>query len=112
LLRAVRPASAVSGEHGGRPAEDFAALPPQERHDRIAAEVAAQIGAVVHLAAGELDMRRPLSHLGLDSVMSLAIRVNLEKRFGLDLPATLLWSRPTGDAVAQFLVDALAPAQD
>ena len=52
-------------------------------------------------------MRAPLTALGLDSVMTVAIRRALEKRFRMPLPATLLWNRPTVTSIADYLGERL-----
>lgn len=46
------------------------------------------------MSEDDLDIHRPLSELGLDSVMTVAIRRRLEKRLQMDVPATLLWTHP------------------
>lgn len=71
-------------------------------------EVSRIIGAELRLAAGDLDVRASLTALGLDSVMTVAIRRALEKRFGMPLPATLLWNRPAVTTIADYLAERLA----
>jgi 6-methylsalicylic acid synthase len=88
---------------------DLGALDPQERATLVHEEVAAFIAAEIRMPKEDLDMERPLSNLGLDSVMTLAIRLRLEQRFQLDLPPTLMWRMPTGAAVADNLCELLAP---
>jgi 6-methylsalicylic acid synthase len=63
------------------------------------------------LSEDDLDVRRPLSELGLDSVMTVSIRRRLEKRLRVDVPATLLWTHPTVTAVADYLVTRVTPEQ-
>ena len=70
-------------------------------------EVSRIIGAELRLAADDLDVRVPLTALGLDSVMTVAIRRALEKRFRMPLPATLLWNHPTVTAIAGYLAERL-----
>jgi 6-methylsalicylic acid synthase len=78
-----------------------------ELHVVLKKEVSRIIGAELRLAADDLDVRVPLSALGLDSVMTVAIRRALEKRFRMPLPATLLWNRPTVTAIAEYLAERL-----
>jgi acyl transferase domain-containing protein/acyl carrier protein len=79
-----------------------------ELHAAAIKEVSRIIGAELRLAADDLDVRVPLTALGLDSVMTVAIRRALEKRFRMPLPATLLWNRPTVTAIADYLAERLA----
>jgi 6-methylsalicylic acid synthase len=101
-------AEADGAEPADDPVEGLVGLDPAEQRARLVEQVAELIGAELKLPAADLDVRRPLVDLGLDSVMTLAIRRGLERRFRLNLPATLLWNRPTASAVADHLLDELA----
>jgi 6-methylsalicylic acid synthase len=50
--------------------------------------------------------------MGVDSVMTVALRRRLERLYRLTLPATLLWNQPTVAAIAQYLADRLVSARD
>ncbi|MEU8080909.1 acyltransferase domain-containing protein [Catellatospora citrea] len=106
LLRglAVEPAAAETAD------EPLSGLDGAELHTRLMGEVAGYVGAEVRLPLQDLDVRRPLTELGLDSVMTLVIRRKLERRFRLNLPATLLWNHPTITDVAHYLATRLEPA--
>jgi 6-methylsalicylic acid synthase len=86
-------------------------LPDEEAEAWLAAEVARQVAAEIKVPAAQIDARRPLADLGLDSVMFLIIRRRLSQRFRIELPATLLWTRPTVAAIADYLRTALRPAR-
>jgi 6-methylsalicylic acid synthase len=81
-----------------------------DRLDRICDEVAAHVAAEIRASADDLDRDRPLSQIGLDSVLTLAVRRRLEARFKLNLPATLLWNHPTVTKIADYLNDAMTPS--
>ncbi|MFC6883236.1 MULTISPECIES: type I polyketide synthase [Actinomadura] len=68
-------------------------------------EIQRQVATETKLAAAEVDPRRPLVEMGVDSVMTVRIRRGLERRFRLPLSATLFWDRPTIDAVAALLAE-------
>lgn len=73
--------------------------------ERVRTAVAAELG----LAAGDVDPRRPLVEIGVDSIMTVALRRRLEKQTGLTLPPTLLWEHPTAAAVAARIVELIEP---
>ncbi|GGT44925.1 hypothetical protein GCM10010271_56280 [Streptomyces kurssanovii] len=104
--------SAPGGEAAGGPddAASFRAdgLTREELGALLLAEVGRQIEAELGLSAERLDVDRPLTELGLDSVMTQVLRRGLERRLGLKLPATLVWKHPTAAAVAAFLTTRLA----
>ncbi|MFD9704359.1 type I polyketide synthase [Lentzea sp. NPDC059081] len=77
------------------PDAEWAGLEGDELREYLVTVVRAQVASEVRLAAEELDIRRPLSEMGLDSVMTLVIRRRLEKLLRLSLPSTLLWTHPT-----------------
>jgi 6-methylsalicylic acid synthase len=105
-------APAESAETPDDIATTLAAATAEERHAWMLGEVAGQVAAETRTEAEHLDVRRPLTALGVDSVITLAIRNRLEKRLGLSLPATLLWQLPTVSAISDHLLDLLVPPQD
>jgi acyl carrier protein len=57
-----------------------------------------------------LDPERPLSELGLDSMLAVELRDRLSASTGLRLPSTLLFDHPSVSALATLLAGALAPS--
>ncbi|MBU8832109.1 acyltransferase domain-containing protein [Mycolicibacterium goodii] len=72
--------------------------------DQVIAAVAQQLG----LPPGDVDASLPLVELGVDSIMTVRLRRQLEKQTGLSLPPTLLWEHPTAAAVAAKIVEMLS----
>ena len=52
----------------------------------VAALLAAEVARIFRLPPEEIELKRPLDELGLDSMMSLDLRMSIEKRFGVELP--------------------------
>ena len=110
LLQELRPAAAPASAAAEAGGDDFwLELTGAELRERLLTEVAGQVAAEMRTAAADLDVHRPLADAGLDSVMFLIVRRRLAQRFRLDLPATLLWTRPTVAAIADHLAGALVP---
>lgn len=86
---------------------DWDCMSTEELRDRVGGDVCVQVGAELNLPSDEIELRRPLVELGVDSVMTVAIRARLQRRYGIDLPPTILWSKPTVDALAEHLVESL-----
>lgn len=78
--------------------------------EQFIADVREQVAAELNLDADDVEVKRPLVELGVDSVMTVALRVRMQRRYGLDLPPNILWSRPTVAALVDHLVEHLAPA--
>lgn len=109
LLREIVVEEATVVEVGDTP---WSTLTGDELLEYVTGEVRRQVAAEMKLPPEELDVRRALSEMGLDSVMTLIIRRRLEQQFRLSLPATLLWNRPTVVAVATHLTTLLAPVEE
>lgn len=75
----------------------------------VAELVSATVAAELGLPDGGVDPRLPLAEIGVDSIMTVALRKQLEKKTGLALPPTLLWEHPTAAAVATRIVELLTP---
>lgn len=70
---------------------------------RVLEAVAAELGC----APDDVDVRLPLVEIGVDSIMTVALRRQLEKQTGLALPPTLLWEHPTAAAVTARVTELL-----
>ncbi|MCZ0730511.1 type I polyketide synthase [Mycolicibacterium iranicum] len=57
----------------------------------------------------EVDTDRPLAEMGLNSVMAMSIRREVERLAGIELSATMLWNYPTIAALAAHLAEKVAP---
>ncbi|GIF16434.1 type I polyketide synthase [Actinoplanes teichomyceticus] len=107
MLRELDATRNESTPDNGPQAVDWTALTPDELRERVAIAVGEQVAAELNLAAGDVDVRRPLVELGVDSVMTVALRVRLQRTFGLDLPPNILWSRPHIAALTDHITEAL-----
>ncbi|MFF8725822.1 beta-ketoacyl synthase N-terminal-like domain-containing protein [Streptomyces sp. NPDC015171] len=86
---------------------DWSALTGEELAERAEAEVNDQVAAELNLPATDIDPNRPLVDLGVDSVLTVGLRVRLNRRFGIDLPPTILWSNPTVASLGAYLAEEL-----
>jgi acyl-CoA synthetase (AMP-forming)/AMP-acid ligase II/3-oxoacyl-(acyl-carrier-protein) synthase/acyl carrier protein len=83
------------------PAAEKPSGPPRARNieDWLVVRIAAQTGG----DAADVDVHRPFSTLGLDSMLAVDLAMDLEDWLGRPLPATLVWDYPTIEAVARHL---------
>ena len=72
-------------------------------HASVAESVLRIAAGEVRMAPEDLDPRRPLADVGVDSLMTVAIRLHLERRFQIPVPSTVLWDRPTVAALADYV---------
>ena len=78
-------------------------LNPDELARFLVDEVRGLVSAELAIPEADLDADRPLVALGADSVMAVAIRRQLSRRFGISLPGSLIWAHPTIAAIAEYL---------
>ncbi|NUO58520.1 MAG: acyltransferase domain-containing protein [Hamadaea sp.] len=86
---------------------DFTALSAEEAQQKILLDVREQVAAELNLDPADVEIKRPLVELGVDSVMTVALRVRLQRRYGLDLPPTILWAKPTVAALSDHILETL-----
>lgn len=67
--------------------------PELEAH--LNAGIKACLSRVLHLGVEEIEDRVPIADLGVDSVMTVALRQQLQKAMGIQVPPTLTWNHPT-----------------
>jgi acyl transferase domain-containing protein/NADPH:quinone reductase-like Zn-dependent oxidoreductase/acyl carrier protein len=71
------------------------------------AKLREKVGSVVKLPADEINIKTPFKSLGIDSLMSIQLKNQLEKTFDTGLSVTAFWTYPNIRDFARFLVDKL-----
>jgi acyl transferase domain-containing protein/NAD(P)-dependent dehydrogenase (short-subunit alcohol dehydrogenase family)/acyl carrier protein len=83
---------------------DLLTRPEPERLKLIGRVVAERVAAVLQFgSADELDPGADFITLGLDSVMGMDVKSELEADFGLTLPASLTFDHPSARKLTEFL---------
>ncbi len=106
----VRPRAAIAREPAAASGleERLRSLSEADRDrallDLVRSEAAAVLG---QRAASAVHPNRPLSEVGLDSLMAVELRNRLSAASGLRLPTTLLFDHPTPSALAKLLREKL-----
>ena len=112
----AHPAATVAPDGGGARANPLLTPAPAvvpaprtgAKHDRGPLQrVEAHVAAVLGLPAGQhLPRRRGLFDQGLDSLTAVELRDRLAADFGLELPSTIVFEKPTIEALSAFFADA------
>lgn len=74
-----------------------------ERRAAIEALTAECVAAVARVPASAIDSDAPMRRLGIDSLMALELRNQLEDRFGVTLSAAMIWNHPTVGQLAPLV---------
>ncbi|MDZ4268333.1 MAG: acyl carrier protein, partial [Mycobacterium sp.] len=64
------------------------------------------------LPESDVHTDRPFAEMGLNSVMAMSIRREVERLVGLELSATMLFNHPTIATFASYLANLLVPGTD
>ncbi|MFC4146121.1 beta-ketoacyl synthase N-terminal-like domain-containing protein [Micromonospora mangrovi] len=102
---------------GGGGAEDAAlegftvdwSAPSAEQAATMLDDVRDQVAAELNLEPQHVDVRRPLVEIGFDSIMTVALRVRLSRRYGIELPPNILWNKPTVVRLSGHILEVLRP---
>jgi acyl transferase domain-containing protein/acyl carrier protein len=86
-------------------AQELESVAPGRRRALLEARLRAEAVKVLGLAPeAQLDPRRPLREIGLDSLMAVELRNAVAEALGRTLPSTLLFKYPTLEALFEFAV--------
>ncbi|MEB3051363.1 type I polyketide synthase [Mycolicibacter sp. MYC123] len=109
LLADVQP---VAAEEGGTPAgglyDAVLAADPQERQRLLSAYLRDLVAGKLGLAPGSLDLVAPLNSLGVDSLITLELRIQVERELGIVVPVARLLDGPSVTSLSGWLGEKLA----
>ncbi|HEX6038731.1 non-ribosomal peptide synthetase [Longimicrobium sp.] len=91
-------------------ARDVLAADPLDRPARVGAYLAARLAGVLRVPVERVDPDRPVTALGLDSLMAVEVRNALLGDLGVSLPLRALLDGPTARALAARVGEALDAA--
>ncbi|GAA2209095.1 type I polyketide synthase [Nonomuraea monospora] len=106
----------AGAERGAIKAAALAATGAAARLDVLRRFLLEQVGSVLGRAPESLDTAAPLQELGFDSLMAMELRTRLENGLDLRLSATVVYTYPTvealADGLAQRIGDERPPVPD
>ena len=72
---------------------------------RICKLLAVEIGRILRIGEDDIDPARPLTEVGMDSLMALELRMAAERQFGIDIPLMSLANGATLSDMAARITD-------
>ena len=92
-------------------AELLAGKTDAEARDLVTEMIASQVAAILRVASSsDIDPRRPLSDIGMDSLMGLELKMAVEDRFGIEVPLMAMTAGKSLADIVAHLVAELRPA--
>ncbi|WP_059362232.1 type I polyketide synthase [Lentzea aerocolonigenes] len=108
LLRGLARARVRRGRSTATRAAGLAGLPPSQRRQALVDLVRGLVAEVLgHSGASAVELDRPFSDIGFDSLTAVELRNRLNAATELRLPTTLVFDYPTPGAVVDFLAGKL-----
>lgn len=95
-------------ESGASSSSSSKEIPPAgaERAAYLTAKICECVASVLDLPdVGDVDPKAALPELGMDSVMTVALRKQLQTSLGVKVPPTLVWGHPTVSHLAKWFSD-------
>lgn len=83
-----------------------------EALDIVLGVTKAEIGRILRIDAANIDARRPLAEIGMDSLMALELRLGVEKRIGIELPLMSLGDRTAVHVAEKILAGILGDSEE
>jgi acyl transferase domain-containing protein/acyl carrier protein len=115
LLRDLQ-ATAVGGPEaagaGSGLFETVQAADPHERRQLLATYLRDLVAGKLGLAPAGLDVNAPLNSLGVDSLITLELRIQVERELGIVVPVARLLDGPSVVSLSGWLAEQLAAAPD
>ena len=87
-------------------------MSPDDLHAELQNGLRAILATELRMPEDEVELDRPFAELGLNSVMAMSIRREVEQLVGIELSATMLWNHPTIASLASYLAKKLLPQKD
>ncbi|KAK2600013.1 hypothetical protein QQS21_005247 [Conoideocrella luteorostrata] len=114
IIRDIAPrrSEACSSNHSntsGSPGGDLPVVPetPRNKSTYLDQTIRHCLAHVLHMAADDIDSKAALSDIGVDSVMAVSLRRQLQQTLKVNVPPTLTWSRPTVSHLVEWFMDKL-----
>ncbi len=88
--------------------DELVAVPPEKRQDVLIEYLQKQLSRVLGVPSSKLDLHKPLNMMGMDSLMAIELKNNLESNLGIVLPVAMLLQGPSATDLAQHVISQLA----
>jgi len=107
VFGALITAAPGSGRQRGELLEKLKTLPAGERKPFLFKAVQEALSTILNLPAANIEPHQRLLDFGMDSLMAIEFKNNLEISLACTLPATVVFDYPTVGGVTDFLLDDL-----
>jgi acyl carrier protein len=86
----------------------LSALSPDERLTFVATRLRERLAKVLQLPAAKIELQQSSNQLGIDSLMALELKQELDLEFGVEIPTMQILKGATVTQMAKLLLDKMA----
>lgn len=101
-----QPAVADAVDHAFR--QQLLAVDPERREAMLREHFADELCRIMGIERSQLDLEQPLNEIGMDSLLAMELKTNLELRLAFSLPMAAFLERPSVTTLAMHAGRALA----
>ncbi|MGB1225569.1 MAG: beta-ketoacyl reductase, partial [Mycobacterium sp.] len=110
MLSAEDAAAVVSDSHRpSAPTRAWSSMAPEELRTELQSGLRSILATELRLPESDVHTDLPFAEMGLNSVMAMSIRREVERLVGLELSATMLFNHPTIATFTTYLANQLVP---
>ena len=110
VMAPMQAGASVADEHSiAAPSLAWSLMSPEELRAELHKGLRAILAGELRIPEEQVEVDLPFAEMGLNSVMAISIRRQLEQFVGLELSATMLFNHPTITSFADYLAIRLVP---
>jgi phthiocerol/phenolphthiocerol synthesis type-I polyketide synthase A len=109
VMAPMRPGDSADAHHVAAPTQAWSLMSPEELRAELHAGLRAILAGELRIPEEHVEVDLPFAEMGLNSVMAISIRRQLEQFVGIELSATMLFNHPTISSFADYLAIRLVP---
>ncbi len=104
LLPQSQSGAAASPAKSSIDRSDILAAEPEHRFDLIRGFLARELAGIIKVSPDQINFQQPLTQFGIDSLMAIELKNNIERQLGVNIPiATLLQGPSLNDLTSTIL---------
>jgi myxalamid-type polyketide synthase MxaB len=105
FLEEFQPGAAQKKEEGPAFLLQLQAAPVEQRRSRLTEYLRGELARVLGIGPSEVNLQKGFFDLGMDSLMAIELKNRLQNGLGCSIPSTLAFDYPTGEALADYLME-------
>jgi non-ribosomal peptide synthetase component F/NADPH:quinone reductase-like Zn-dependent oxidoreductase/acyl carrier protein len=86
---------------------DILATEPEHRFDRIRQYLAHELAGVIKVSPDQIGHQQPLTQFGIDSLMAIELKNNIERQLGVNIPIASLLQGPSINDLTSSILEQL-----